>query len=95
MEQRKLIPYSVHLPADLHEALRKAARDRKASNLVRDAITMLLRGGDAFCSGYSQALTDASRVIHEHAAAKSVSINGRNVAEDLVSKISTLKPVNT
>ena len=41
MEPKRLIPYSVHLPEDIHKKLKAAAGDRKASALVRDAITLM------------------------------------------------------
>ena len=54
MESKKLIPYSVYLPPEHHKMLKKAAKERKASSLVRDAIVMLLDGGDVFKSGYNK-----------------------------------------
>ena len=40
MDTKKLVPYSVYLPLEMHVKLKKAAKQRKASQLIRDAITM-------------------------------------------------------
>ena len=40
--EKRLIPYSVHLPEPIYAKLKKAAGERKASALVRDAITMMI-----------------------------------------------------
>ena len=48
MEAKRLIPYSVHLPEDVYNKLKEAAGNRKASALVRDAITLIVEGDDEF-----------------------------------------------
>ena len=60
METKRLIPYSVHLPADLHAKLKKAAGERQASALVRDSITMALDGSSAYEGGYKKAVKDCT-----------------------------------
>jgi 3-methyl-2-oxobutanoate hydroxymethyltransferase len=42
---KRLIPYSVHLSESVYNALKEHAKGRKASSIVRDAITMILEGG--------------------------------------------------
>lgn len=39
---KRLIPYSVYLSEEIHNALKEKARSRQASKVVRDAITMIL-----------------------------------------------------
>ena len=65
---KRLIPYSVYLSEEVHVALKEKARSRQASKIVRDAITMILEGGDQFSSGYKQGLRDAikDRKIADH-----------------------------
>ena len=79
MEARRLIPYSVHLPEDIYKKLKAAAGERKASALVRDAISLILEGGDTYTSGYNKGLQDAINVINGNETARSLSINGENL----------------
>ena len=51
---KRLIPYSLHLTEDIYIALKKAAEGRKASAMVRNAITMILEGHGEFNSGYNK-----------------------------------------
>ena len=44
---KKMIPYSVYLPAEYHDKIRELAKERKASGTVRDAIQMILDGDDS------------------------------------------------
>lgn len=56
--EKKLIPYSVYLPKEYHDKISGLAKQRKASGLIRDAICMMLDGGDQYRSGYNQAIRD-------------------------------------
>ena len=88
---KRLIPYSVHLSEDVYLALKSHAQDRKASSMVRDAITMLLEGGKPFDSGYNQAIRDVIKLIHKHDQANAISWHGETIADDLVSEIIELQ----
>lgn len=81
---QRLIPYSVYLRKDIHDKLKEAAKDRKAASVVRDAITMLVEGEDAFNAGYNKALRDICSVIAENKTATSFSVNGQSVADTLI-----------
>jgi len=59
----KLIPYSVYLPPEYYEQIKELAKERKASGLVRDAICMIMDGGDQFKAGYNKGLEDAAKVV--------------------------------
>jgi hypothetical protein len=87
---KRLVPYSVYLSEEVHTALKEKARSRQASKVVRDAITMILEGGDQFSSGYKQGLRDAMDIIHKDELAGSVSINERKVADHLIDQIEEL-----
>lgn len=63
--KQRLIPYSVHLREDIYNKLKAAAKDRKATALVRDAITMIVEGDDAFNAGYNKGVRDAIEEIYE------------------------------
>lgn len=80
MEAKRLIPYSVHLREDIYLKLKAAAKERKATSLVRDAITMIIEGDDSFNGGYNKALRDAIAVIHDDMWCKSIGIHGRPIA---------------
>ena len=60
--EKKLIPYSVYLPAESVKTLRKLAKKRQASSLIRDAVQIILDGNDAYVGGYNAALRDAIKV---------------------------------
>ena len=80
METKRLIPYSVHLPENIHAKLKEAAGNRKASGLVRDAITMIIEGDDAFNAGYNKAIRDVMAVFHNDSWCKSLGIEGQSMA---------------
>ena len=63
--EARMIPYSVHLREDIYQKLREVAKDRKATALVRDAITMIIEGDDSFNGGYNKALRDVISVIKD------------------------------
>ena len=90
METKRLIPYSVHLPDDIYAKLKAAAGERKASALVRDAITMIVSGTTPFNSGYNKGLKDASKVIQTDPTVKGLVINGVKVGATLADKIDKL-----
>jgi predicted transcriptional regulator len=91
METNKLIPYSVYLPSDLHKKLKLLARDRKASELIRNAIQMIIDGNTAYNSGYNKALKDAVKVINTNESAITISVHGILIADNLISDIKTLE----
>jgi hypothetical protein len=96
MEKPRLIPYSVHLPADVHAKLKEAAGNRKASSLVRDAITLIIDGDDEFNGGYNKGVRDSISIVLEDEYAKSVAVNGRVIAHELASDLEELiVPQNT
>lgn len=91
METDKLIPYSVYLPSDLHKKLKSLARDRKASELIRNAIQMIIDGNTAYNSGYNKALKDTIKVINNNESAVTISVHGILIADNLISDIKSLE----
>jgi hypothetical protein len=83
METKRLIPYSVHLPAEIYKQLKAAAGERKASSLVRDAITLIVEGEDSFNGGYNKGVRDAISLIAQDEAAASVAVNGELISKRL------------
>ena len=82
METKRLIPYSVHLPEDVYLKLKEAAGNRKASALVRDAITLIVEGDDEFNGGYNKGVRDCIRMIQQNELCKAI-----GYYEDTLAKI--------
>lgn len=91
---KRLIPYSVYLSEEVHLALKEKARSRQASKIVRDAITMILEGGDQFSSGYKQGLRDAMNLIMNDETASIVSVKDRKIADHLIDQLEQLVEEN-
>jgi hypothetical protein len=87
MEDNRVIPYSVHLRKDIYDKLKLAAGERKASALVRDAITMLVEGDDAFNSGYNKGIRDAILEIYEDEIASRIHFDDEVISNRLVARL--------
>lgn len=79
--EKRLIPYSVHLPEDIYKQLKAAAGERKASALVRDAITLIVSGDDEFNGGYNKGIMDCIGIIHQNRLMSSLSYDGVSLAD--------------
>lgn len=88
---KRLIPYSVHLSEEVYLALKKHGKDRKASSMVRDAITMLLENGKPFNSGYNQALRDVVKLLKKNETANSISWMGKSISKELITEVEMLE----
>lgn len=91
METKKLVPYSVYIPVELHTKLKQLAKKRKASQLIRDAITMIIEGNDAYTSGYNKALKDAADLVYESPEAQMIAVKGKDLGSILTDQIEGLK----
>lgn len=89
--EKKLVPYSVYIPEELHAKLREAAKQRKASSIVRDAIKMIIDENDAYKAGYNKALDDASRLVFDCPEAQMVAVKGKDIGMYLCEQIKTLE----
>ena len=90
MEAKRLVPYSVHLREDIYLKLKAAAGQRKATALVRDAITLIVEGDDVFNGGYNKGLRDAVSVIKENESASSISVGGESSADILSRQVEAM-----
>jgi hypothetical protein len=90
METKRLVPYSVHLREDIYLKLKAAAGQRKATALVRDAITLIVEGDDVFNGGYNKGLRDAISVIQENESASSISVAGQPISDILSEQIEAM-----
>ena len=91
MEAKKLTPYSVYLPAEMHRKLRALAKSRKASQMVRDAIQMIIEGNDAYNSGYNKALKDAAKLVYDCPEAQMIAVKGKDLGAILTEQIESLR----
>jgi hypothetical protein len=80
----------VHLREDIYLKLKAAAGQRKATALVRDAITLIVEGDDVFNGGYNKGLRDAIAVIQENERASSISVDGESIADILSKQIEAM-----
>jgi hypothetical protein len=90
MENNRLIPYSVHLRKDIYDKLKLAAGDRKASALVRDAITMIVDGDDEFNAGYNKGIRDVMSLVENDLIASRLSIDDTTVSVHLCNQLETM-----
>jgi hypothetical protein len=81
---KKLIPYSVYLPADYVKKLKVLAKERKASELIRNAVMMIIDAHDAYTAGYNQGIEDAIQVvIYDCPEAQMVAVQGQRLGRPL------------
>ncbi len=81
--EKRLVPYSVHLREDIYLKLKEFAKDRKATALVRNAITMIVEGDDAFNGGYNKAVRDIMAVIDQDQWCKAIGVDQVTITEHL------------
>jgi hypothetical protein len=90
MEDNRLVPYSVHLKREVYDKLKLAAGQRKASALVRDAITMIVEGDDEFNGGYNKGIRDAMSLIESDLIASRLSIDDTTVSIHLCNQLESM-----
>jgi metal-responsive CopG/Arc/MetJ family transcriptional regulator len=91
MDTRKLIPYSVYLPEELHKKLKDLAKERKASELIRNAIQMIIDGHKEYDSGYNQAVKDAIQVALSNDDAMTISVMNKKIGTTIANDIQALE----
>ena len=90
MEDNRLVSYSVHLKREVYDKLKLAAGQRKASALVRDAITMIVEGDDEFNGGYNKGIRDAMNLIESDLIASRLSIDDTTVSIHLCNQLEAM-----
>jgi predicted transcriptional regulator len=89
--EKKLVPYSVYLPAEYHARIRAAAKRRQASMIVREAIVMYLENQDAYRAGYIRGVRDAAEVVYKCPEAQMVAVKGKDIGAFLTEQIRQLE----
>lgn len=89
--EKKLIPYSVYLPEEYIIKIKAMAKQRKAAELIRNAILSMIDQKDMFKSGYNKGLKDAADVIYECEEAQLIAIKGKDLGVILSEQINNLE----
>ena len=85
--EKKLIPYSVHLPEEIYLQVKAAAGTRKASVIIREAIVTYLANDDKHSAGYNRAIREAISMVQRHPTAKTISVGGKTISDVLVDQL--------
>lgn len=93
MAKRKLRPYSVYLSEEHHKALSKLAKNRKASEMIRNSIELMIQNKDVYKAAYNKGLEDAAEVVGENEHAQLISVEGRGLDTILAEEIETLEMI--
>jgi hypothetical protein len=88
--KNKLVPYSVYLPIEVYDKIRELAKQRKASSAVRDAIMIIMAGGNEYKAGYRKGLEEACKVIDACKEIEHIAIRNKFLADVLIDQIRSL-----
>jgi len=87
MTEKKLVPYNLYLYTEHIDKLKKLAGQRRASSLVRDAVSMMLDGKDEYSAGYNRGLKDSVEIVNNCKEIEFIAIHGQGLADILIEKI--------
>lgn len=90
MEAKRLIPYSVHLDEWIIKELRKKAKSRQASSLIRDAVSAVLKGHDNYAGGYNSGVLAAISMVENDVLANKISFEGKTISKHLADQLKEL-----
>lgn len=88
--EKRLIPYSVHLPEDVFHLIKQAAGERKAAGLIREAIVSFVQKRSAYDRGFESGLEAAMKRISANKIAAELSWKGDSIADILNREINAL-----
>jgi hypothetical protein len=88
---KAMVPYSVYLPKEYHDRISVFAKERKASGMIRDAICMILDGGDQYKSGYNQGLRDAAKAVNKLSPLKDIAYKGKYIDTSILEVLEQLE----
>ena len=87
----KKIPYSVYLEPEYYDKIKELAKQRQASNMVRDAICMIMDGKDVYKSGYNKGIKDAIKVIDKCKDIEHIAVKGKYLNDVLADQLKELE----
>lgn len=88
--EKRLIPYSVHLPEDIFNLIKQAAGERKAAGLVRDAIVAFVEKQSQYDTGYKTGIDAAIKKVANHKLASSVAYKDELISESIINELRSL-----
>jgi predicted transcriptional regulator len=91
MTQKRLVPYNLYLHEEHVDKLKKLAKKRQASSMIRDAISMMLDGKDQYTAGYNRGLKDATEVVDKCREIEMIAIKGKYLADVLIDQMKALE----
>lgn len=91
MTDKKLVPYNLYLYTEHVDKLKKMAGQRKASSMVRDAVSMMLDGKDEYSAGYNRALKDAIGIVDSCKEIEHIAVRGKYLADILADQINSME----
>lgn len=89
--EKKLIPYNLYLYSEHVDKLKKMAGQRKASSMIRDAVSMMLDGKDEYSAGYNRALKDVADLVNQCKEIEVIAIRGKYLSDVLIDQIEALE----
>ena len=89
--EKKLIPYNLYLYSEHVDKLKKMAGQRKASSLVRDAVSMMLDGKDEYSAGYNRGLKDCIALVDSCKEIEHIAVRGKYLADILAEGINAME----
>jgi hypothetical protein len=89
--EKKLIPYNLYLYSEHVDKLKKMAGQRKASALVRDAVSMMLDGKDEYSAGYNRGLKDCIALVDSCKEIEHIAVRGKYLADILAEGINAME----
>lgn len=87
---QRLVPYSVYLPKDLIDEMKKMANQRGASQFIRNAVANAIAGDNAYAKGFNDGLIEARDVVLSHPMANALFVEKKPLADVLADKIESL-----
>ncbi len=88
--EKRLIPYSVHLPENVFALIKQAAGERKAAGMVREAIVSFFEKRDLFDQGYQAGIEASLKKVTQHKIANAIAYDNVSIADDLSKDIQSL-----
>lgn len=89
--RKNMKPFSMYLPLEYHKMLEDYSKQRKASEVVREAVVAYLNGGDMFSAGYNKALKDAVAIVKACKEIEVIAVKGKYLDVLLAEQISSLE----
>ena len=87
MTKQVMRPYSLYLPEEYINRIKELAKERKASEVIRDAIIASLDGSNDHDAGYNKGLRDAIKLVGNCKEAYETAIRGTTISDLLADQL--------